>query len=786
MNSGWRPDHWGLTSRIVALSLLLLLLMQAAVFGVVRVSIEQNARRQVAQELQVGERVWRRLLDQNSQKLSQGASLLAADFGFRSAVSSGDLDTIRSALANNGARIGATVTALMGTDLSLTTVGEGQDAAVLAPMIGALATPLSRDLQGIQIALIGPTPYQFVMVPMKAPRLVGWVLMGFPINQKLINDMREISDMHLALISKTGLQDARIVASTLSQEAAQNLPLAPKDLDEFPHEGDRLMIHDVKLNANAAGEVHTLLLRSLNEVVAPYREAQNGLALITAVGVVLFGIGSLFVARYVTTPLQSLVQATKRLGHGQYDVVMDHMDRRDEIGGLANAFDQMRINIGSQQDEIRKLAYWDRLTGLPNREQFRACVQLEIERHSVGTLAENGSLAIVMLDIDRFKHVNDVLGYSYGDLLLIAVAKRLLEQNLREGDVIARLGGDEFAVLLANSTEHGALIVAHRIAKAFELPLEIDDQTVDLSASIGIACWPDHATDADFLLSRAEIAMYAAKTKTTVTQVYDTKLDSSSGLSLSMLTELRQAVDMGELRLYLQPKLSLESSSVVAAEALIRWQHPQLGMIPPLQFIPFAEQTGFVRQLTLWVFEEAATQWHGLQLGPVPLQISVNLSTRDLIDIDFPTRLMSILVKHKVDASGFCLEITESAIMDDPQRSLSTLNRLFELGFKLSIDDFGTGYSSLAYLKRLPVAELKIDKSFVTNMEKDDDDAKIVRSTIDLAHNLGLTVVAEGVESAEIWHKLKTLSCDEAQGYFMAKPMPVDAFANWRAYWTAP
>ena len=783
MKIQWRPDRWGLSSRIVALSLLLLLVVQAAVFSVVRISIDQSARRQVAQELQVGERVWRRLLDQNAQKLSQGATVLAADFGFRSAVNSGDIDTIASALENNGARIGATVTALMDTNLSLRAVGEGQDAAALRPLLGTLVQPLSRDPQGSQIAMVGPVPYQFVMVPMKAPVLVGWVLMGFPLGQKQVDDMRDLSDMHLALISQNSGEPARILVSTLSPAALRTLQEMKADVVELPVSGDRLVARSVKLGDGSSGSIRTLLLRSVNEVVAPFRQAQVALAWITAMGVVLFGIGSVFAARRVTTPLRALVGATQRLGRGQYDTQMEHMDRHDEIGGLAKAFDSMRISIGAQQSEIRKLAYWDRLTGLPNRARFREAVQREVASQGAVSEMGKGTLAVVMLDIDRFKHVNDVLGYSFGDLLLIAVAKRLTQQDLRMGDMVARLGGDEFAVLLTHSDADSALGVAQRIAKSFELPLAFEDQTVDLSASIGIACWPAHADDADTLLSRAEVAMYAAKAKTTVMQLYHPALDSSSSQTLSLLTQLRRAVEQGELRLFLQPKIALADSVVVAAEALVRWQHPERGLVPPLEFIPFAEQTGFVRQLTLWMFHEAARLWGGLQHGATPVRIAINLSTRDLMDLDFPTRLEEILAKHAIGADAFCLEITESAIMDDPQRAQGTLARLSEMGFKLSIDDFGTGYSSLAYLKRLPVDELKIDKSFVMNMEKDEDDAKIVRSTIDLAHNLGLTVVAEGVENGLIWSKLKELSCDEAQGYYMSKPLPAIEFSAWCARW---
>ncbi len=350
--------------------------------------------------------------------------------------------------------------------------------------------------------------------------------------------------------------------------------------------------------------------------------------------------------------------------------------------------------------------------------------------------------------------------------------------------LLARLGGDEFAVLLPGHDAPRAEAVACRIAAALEQPLVLDDQTVDISAAFGIACWPQHAADADALLARAEVAMYVAKRKTLPCLTYDPTIDSASTQTLSLLSDLRRALERGELRLYLQPKIALARGAFVGVEALVRWQHPTRGMVPPLHFIPFAEQTGFVRQLTLWMFEACAAEWPALQALDVQ-RVSVNLSTRDLLDMDLPQRLQAILARCGVPATAFCLEITESAIMDEPQRALSILEALSAMGFKLSIDDFGTGYSSLAYLKRLPVNELKIDKSFVMAMERDADDAKIVRSTIDLAHNLGLTVVAEGVENAGIYALLRALGCDEGQGYHIARPLPAAELAAFAQRWQA-
>jgi diguanylate cyclase (GGDEF)-like protein len=404
---------------------------------------------------------------------------------------------------------------------------------------------------------------------------------------------------------------------------------------------------------------------------------------------------------------------------------------------------------------------------------------------AVSQAAPDATVAVIMLDLNRFKHVNDVLGYRIGDLLLVKVAERLTRQLVRNGDLVARLSGDEFGILLRDGDSRLALSVAQRIEQAFDAPLALEEHHVDMGAGIGIACWPLHAEDGEALLNRAEVAMYSAKRRSNGPLTYDPSIDVASAQMLTLMSELRQAVDRGELRLYLQPKQALDNRQVVGAEALVRWQHPQRGLVPPVQFIPFAEQTGFIRVLTMWVFEEAARHWQTLNDEGLELLLSVNLSTRDLLDQDLPQKFDALLAKHRVLAKAFCLEITESAIMDDPQRALVTLDRLSAMGFKLSIDDFGTGYSSLAYLKRLPVDELKIDQSFVRNMQTDADDAMIVRSTIDLAHNLGIMVVAEGVENAQVWDMLRELNCDQAQGYHMGRPMPVTEFSSWSTGWSA-
>lgn len=780
----WIQLRGSLIARLVGGALLLLLIVQAAGFGVVRASIDRNARAQIAHALDLDQNVWQQLLAQNASQLRQGSALLAADYGFRSAVSSGDTETIQSVLENHGGRIGASIVALLDTAMEVRAASFTDEVEGFHATLQQVVAPLAAQPEGSQIAVIDGIPYQFVMVPMRAPVLIGWVLMGFAVDQARADEMHRLLAVDVALRVTDAAGVVTVPVSTLPAEALALLKRHGTVAGELQTPQGTLLVRASALGdaqgveaAQGAGTVQALLLRSVDEVVAPYRQLQVLLASITVAGVLLFAVAAVVMARRLSTPLRSLLAATQRLSRGDYSVALAHTERSDEIGNLARSFDRMRVDIAAQQAQVRNLAYWDRLTGLPNRERFREAVQQAM----AATDPQGAGLAVLTIDLDRFKHVNDVLGYAFGDQLLQAVAERLRSCVNAPGDMVARLGGNSFALLLQNTDAVAALAKGHSITHAFEQPLALAEQTVDLSAGIGIACWPADANDADTLLSRSEIAMYAAKRRLEGAQRYDPAFDSASTQTLSLLTELRRAVEHDELRLYLQPKVALQGGAGLAAEALVRWQHPERGLVPPMDFIPFAEQTGFVRQLTLWMFDAAARVLADARVRGTGLRISVNLSTRDLLDPLLCTRLDALLARHGVPADAFCLEITESAIMDDPQRAEAMLNSLSQRGFKLSIDDFGTGYSSLGYLKRLPVDELKIDKSFVMGMETDADDATIVRSTIDLAHNLGLSVVAEGVENAAVLAQLRALACDEAQGYHISRPLPVDAFLAWHA-----
>jgi len=453
-----------------------------------------------------------------------------------------------------------------------------------------------------------------------------------------------------------------------------------------------------------------------------------------------------------------------------------------ELHSLSADLEALRRHQKALEAEIRQTAFLDPLTLLPNREQF--CTRFKALQKSAGGKERFG--AVILVDIQRFKHINEVLGHHNGDRLLRLVAQRLADLVTEKHDVLARVGGNRFVFHLPQVSANAAVKRAESALAALDTPFELDDQSIDLSAQAGVSLYPDHGMDGHELLTRAEVALYAARHQHQPWLSYSATMDASDPASLTLLSDLKLAISRHELRLFIQPKVDLSTGEVSGGEALMRWKHPTRGMVPPDRFIPFAEQSGFVRQLTMWAVEECARIWLDLQLGGLDIPLSVNLSTRDLIDKDLPGKLREVVERQGALPQALVLEITESATMDDPESAHRTLCALHEMGFKLSIDDFGTGYSSLAYLKNLPVDELKIDRSFVMNMETDLSDAKIVRSTIDLAHNLGLKVVAEGLESPKAWKLLAGLHCDQGQGYLINRPIPAEHFLVWARSWRAP
>jgi diguanylate cyclase (GGDEF)-like protein len=441
--------------------------------------------------------------------------------------------------------------------------------------------------------------------------------------------------------------------------------------------------------------------------------------------------------------------------------------------GVALARGQLLDDLHRAAAEREYQALHDPLTGLPNRTLFTDRV-----RSAAGALGPDGRLAVLLIDLDRFKEINDTLGHASGDLVLREVGVRL-RAGLPDTHVVARLGGDEFAVLVPALPDLDAAVAVGQLVRAtLGQPLPIEQLELEVTGSIGIALGPDHGDDPELLLQRADVAMYQAKDGHTGIEIYLPERDQYSPRRLALVGALRAAIEQRELTLLYQPKVDLASGRVVGAEALVRWHHPEHGQIPPDEFIPIAESTALIQPLSQLVLETALTQagqWHR---AAIDLGLAVNLSVRNLTEPTLVDRVAGLLEGTGVAPEHLTLEITESGVMTDPEASIARLWALRRIGVRLSVDDFGTGYSSLAYLKRLPVDEVKLDRSFVLNMTGDPDDAAIVRSTIELAHNLGLSLVAEGVENQETLELLADLGCDLVQGYHLARPMPAGDLAR--------
>jgi len=438
--------------------------------------------------------------------------------------------------------------------------------------------------------------------------------------------------------------------------------------------------------------------------------------------------------------------------------------------------------LSARAGNLRAEAQTDSLTGLANRRQFLRRLERAI-RHAA---RHERSAALVMIDLDRFKELNDTLGHHVGDLLLAQFGPRLRDA-IREADTLARLGGDEFAVLLTELTDCDAAgRVAQRIQAALDEPFALEGLTVHVDASVGIALFPDHGQDASGLLQRADVAMYQAKQEHTGWELYDAERDVHSRDRLALGGELRDALRDGQLVLHYQPKADLRTGEVTGVEALVRWQHPNRGLLYPDAFIALAEKVGLMRQLTAYVLDAALAQAAAWRDKGGPLTVAVNVSATDLMDARFPDEVEALRARHGVPAEALQLEVTENTIMSNPESALDSLARLSETGVSISLDDYGTGYSSLAYVKRLPIRELKIDRSFVFNMDTDPQDATIVRSTIELANNLNLRVVAEGVETDAHWTALGEMGAALAQGYLLTKPLPASELDNWIAGRSVP
>jgi diguanylate cyclase (GGDEF)-like protein len=760
--------HPSLQRRIVLVFVGLLVLVMGLVLALVHDGSARIVGNEGRSELAVGAKVFQRLLEQNQRQLETTAGVLSGDFAFREAIATQDQPTVRSVIGNHGQRIHAEVMMVAGLDGALIASTQRETHPGDAFPFPDLLRDAESDGRsaGFRQMRNGQL-YQVVLVPILAPRRIAWVAMAFQVDDRWARDMAGITGLAVHVV-RFGARGPVLLASSF--DAGRRAALA---LDKLPAAGQQDVLDTGgepyrTMRLPLDGAMQAVLQLPVAQVQAPFSELQARLLAMIGTAILVFALGSITLARRIVKPLDELSRAAHRIAQGDYGQALPALPQ-DEIGQLAASFAHMRDGIASREERIVRLAYVDGLTDLPNRTRF-----LE----TFARLPAGGSRAVAVLNIDRFAMINKALGYQVGDRLLREVGERIasLEQP---PTMVARLWGARFGFLLDVKSEDCARRFANAVLDKLRDPITLDGQRLDLGGSIGIALYPQDGLDAGSLLRRAELALAAAKRRRSGLAFAHEAGAEPAPEQLSLIGDMRTAMAEGEFLLHYQPKLDLKSGRIVAAEALLRWQRPGRGMVPPFSFIPFAEQTGFIREITPWVLDAAIRQLAQWRAEGVDIAVSANLSALDLLDPALPRRVQALLEFHGVPASSLCLEITESALMDEPALALAHLDALAELGVKLSIDDYGVGQASLAYLKSLPVNELKLDRSFITAIADSPRNAAIVRSTIMLSHALGLSVVAEGVETDEELAWLRAHGCDVAQGYRIARPVTAAEVAGY-------
>ncbi|KZL37302.1 DeoR family transcriptional regulator [Pseudomonas syringae pv. syringae] len=769
-------------ARIAGVLIVLLLIVVSAVYLAVKVATEEAVRTQAQAQLEVGSRVFERLIDLRGKRLRDTVQLVAADFGFRDAVASADSSTIRSVLLNHGKRINASDMFLLGMDgtviaSTVQKVPEGSRFVYDQALRNA-----KRAGQSVLIVPGSGDPHLLVESTVLAPLPIGRVVMGFTIDSDIAEELRSLSGLEVSFLTVEDGKNGDLIST---QPEALHAGLI--ELMRSSSEGQMLLTEQSNLNflsqtlmlANTNnggdGQVIALLQSPLDKAYQAFAPLNQKIFWISMAALVASLIGTLALARSVSLPVQVLATAAKRIGDGDYKTPVT-LVRSDELGMLADAINTMQQGIAVREGQLAHNALHDNLTGLPNRA-------LVMERLG-SSIAADRAVALLSLSVENLATVSESVSAEGVDQLLRQVGQRL-QGNLRAGDTVARLGANEFLLLLDNTASDGAVGMADAVQRLLSEPQRIDNHELELECCIGITVYPEHGDSAQELLNRAVIARKDAAFLPGRLQIYQDGRDLAHQRQITLIRDLRKAAQNGELMLHYQPKLDIRQGYVRQAEALLRWAHPQFGSVSPAEFIVLAERTGSIYLLTNWVIEEAMRQLAEWRKRGLVLQVSVNISADDLLGDDLVGYVVKLLKQYAVPAEQLLFEITESAVMSEPEKALIVLHRLRDCGISLSIDDFGTGYSSLAHLKRLPVQELKIDQSFVRNLDETSEDAVIVRSTIEMSHNLGLKVVAEGVEYQHSLDLLRRWHCDTAQGYLISRPLTASAFEAWIATYQA-
>lgn len=738
-----------------------LTLISLAVYG----AVTRNAERVTRQQLAASGAVFDRLWTLRSQQLEDGAGLLSRDFGFRAAVATHDKATIQSALENLRRRLGVDQAFIVGVDGSVI----GSDDQPLGDAGQALSAAVQSEDAPAGVLVMNGRPFQAIAAPILSPTLTGWVVFAGRLDDREMIALERLSAIPLdAMVlgrggpggwvsSNAGFRSAQMPAIDRFIAASLKGRAGP---DELPSAEGAAIALAKPLKTMGGGAPAVLLLRyPLARALAPY-QALTGVILVTGLaGLLLVFAGSWALARSVTRPISALEDAARRLQAGQEASVA--VETRDEIARLAESFNAMASAIGERERRITHLAMHDGETELANR--------LGLEKH-LEDLRQRGADGVVVaaVGVERYGHLRAAIGYEQAGALVGELGARLARRM--PSAVIARLSSDVLGLAFRAGDRAAALDAFGALVAALEAPVRLAATTVDVGVTIGLAEQEGAAPQGLSAVERANIAVEQARATRRKVAFFDPAAYGDPASNLSMMSEMLEGLKAGQLVLHHQPKRDIRSGAICGVEALVRWRHPTRGLVPPDRFIPLAEETGHIRALTDWVLAQAIEHQAALRIAHHELEMSVNISGRLLSDPDFGDTALSLASRAE---GRLCFEVTETAVIENPELALGLIERFSGAGLHISIDDYGSGLSSLAYLKQIKANELKIDKTFVLNVADSQRDALLVRSTVDLAHSLGLKVTAEGVETDTAYAILAAMGCDVAQGYLIARPMPL-------------
>jgi diguanylate cyclase (GGDEF)-like protein len=726
--------------------------------------IAGSASRQVESQLQASGAVYDRLWQQRVRELQGAAQLLSRDYGFRAAVATGDTATMESALGNAAARLRVKTAFIVSLDGSVHGLADRR----MIKEAESLWDPLdSGHLRGVTV--LGGSPRQLVAAPVMAPSLIGWVVFAADLDSREMRSLERLSAIPLnaGVVIRDGDRWKAPAGTMLDPAAARSLDEHLKGSSAFEMRVDNepsITLAKPLETLLPGNDVLLILAYPKSEALAGARKLQVALGVMTLLGLLLAAFATWRAAGRITEPLARLDHAAGRLATGEH--VKVHVRGEDELARLATTFNEMSDKIEERERRITQLAFNDVLTGLPNRTMFQQ--QLE---HVYRTIDDGESLvALHCLDLDQFKVINDTLGHPAGDALLIEAGRRI--RDVARGQFVARLGGDEFVVLQTVSGDRNAIDrLAENLIEAIARPLTIDGNELMPSTSVGIAIAPADGVDGGTLLRNADLALYRAKEAGRGTfAFFEESLNRRAQDRRKLETDLRLALERGEFELFYQPLFDLESNRIGSFEALIRWNHPERGLVSPAEFIAVAEETGIIVPMGAWVLQEAcrqASQW------PDDVRVAVNVSPVQFHRGGLNETIMQALALSRLAPNRLEIEITESVFLDGSDQILKLLHSLRSIGVRVALDDFGTGYSSLSYLQSFPFDKIKIDRSFIENILTRPGASAIVAAITELAHALGMETTAEGVEDNAQLAELRSRGCSSVQGFLFAKPMQV-------------